>query len=136
MSSGKESMEAMMSSLNSCEEYQKMLRGELYYSFGPEMSAARRRCALACKKFNRAAEEEDITRREQVQLWRKWVSTDASALEILLTKVSPASWATPNHCRHKQQRQKRMKRSSSMNHTWKLPCASTMASISLWDLAQ
>lgn len=73
MSSSKESIEAMMNSLDICEEYQKMLRGELYYSFGPKMSAARRRCALACKKFNRAAEEEDITRREQVQLWRKWV---------------------------------------------------------------
>jgi hypothetical protein len=73
MSTNKESMEAMMASLAGCEEYVKMLRGELYYSFGPEMSAARRRCALACKKFNRAADNEDITRREQVQLWRKWV---------------------------------------------------------------
>jgi hypothetical protein len=64
-------MEAMKASLANCEEYAKMLRGELYYSFGPEMSAARRRCAHACRQFNRAAEREDITRREQVQLWRK-----------------------------------------------------------------
>jgi hypothetical protein len=54
--------------LENCEEYQKMLRGELYYSFGPEMTAARRRCALACRRFNAA---EDPTRREIVQMWRE-----------------------------------------------------------------
>ncbi|KAE9989226.1 hypothetical protein EG327_002963 [Venturia inaequalis] len=86
MSLSKESMETMMKSLNSCEEYGKMLRGELYYSFGPEMSAARRRCAQACKKFNRAAEEEDITRRHQVQLWRNIVGN---------TNPLPPQAATP-----------------------------------------
>jgi hypothetical protein len=81
MSTNKEYMEAMMASLAGCEEYAKMLRGELYYSFGPEMSAARRRCALACKKFNRAADNEDITRREQVQLWKKWVSISCFTID-------------------------------------------------------
>ncbi|KAJ4345560.1 uncharacterized protein N0V89_011693 [Didymosphaeria variabile] len=53
--------------LRGVEEYQKMLRGQQYYSFGPEMTWARRRCAIACRKYNAA---EDPTRREQVAMWR------------------------------------------------------------------
>lgn len=67
-----------------------MLRGEFYYSFGPEMSAARRRCVLACKRLNRAAEEveeEDITRREQVWLWRRWASMDFFSRGLLTETV-------------------------------------------------
>jgi hypothetical protein len=60
----------LVSRLAQDPEYEKMLRGDLYYSFGPEMTAARRRCAIACKKFNAA---EEGSRRKQVELWRKLV---------------------------------------------------------------
>ena len=62
----------LKSALSKCDEYHKMLRGDLYFSFGPEMLAARRRCAIACKKFNAA---EDEPRRVQVQLFRKCVAS-------------------------------------------------------------
>ncbi|KAK7191818.1 acetyltransferase, CysE/LacA/LpxA/NodL family [Paraphaeosphaeria sporulosa] len=63
----KTSIPELKKALSSVDEYQKMLRGELYYSFGPEMTWARRRCAIACRKYNAA---EDPTRREQVAMWR------------------------------------------------------------------
>jgi hypothetical protein len=50
------------------ENKKRMLAGELYYAFVPDLSAARRRCELACAQFNNAG---DISRRERVQLWRK-----------------------------------------------------------------
>ncbi|OJD22981.1 hypothetical protein ACJ73_05670 [Blastomyces percursus] len=48
-------------------EKEKMLRGELYHAFTPELIAARTECKLACKRFN---DSEDATRRRQVELWR------------------------------------------------------------------
>lgn len=49
-------------------EREKMLRGELYYAFTPDLIAARERCMQACNKFNNAG---DISRRRQVELWRE-----------------------------------------------------------------
>ncbi|KAJ4296223.1 hypothetical protein N0V90_006268 [Kalmusia sp. IMI 367209] len=66
-SSYRASVPALKKALSGVEEYVKMLRGELYYSFGPEMTWARRRCAIACRRYNAA---EDPTRRQQVELWR------------------------------------------------------------------
>ncbi|EQL35892.1 hypothetical protein RJZ56_003779 [Blastomyces dermatitidis] len=48
-------------------EKEKMLRGELYHAFTPELIAARAKCKWACKRFN---DSEDVTRRRQVELWR------------------------------------------------------------------
>lgn len=64
------SVTALKETLASVDQYQNMLRGELYHSFGPEMTWARRRSAIACRKYNAA---EDPTRREQVTLWREYV---------------------------------------------------------------
>lgn len=49
-------------------EKEKMLRGELYHAFTPDLIAARINCSRACKRFNNAG---DITRRRQVELWRE-----------------------------------------------------------------
>lgn len=49
-------------------EKEKMLRGELYYAFSPELCAARARTEKACRAYNNAGE---ISRRKQVELWRK-----------------------------------------------------------------
>ncbi|KAK2762639.1 hypothetical protein FQN54_000812 [Arachnomyces sp. PD_36] len=48
-------------------EREKMLRGELYHAFTPELTAARTRCKYACQRFNKAGE---APRRRLVELWR------------------------------------------------------------------
>ncbi|KLJ10958.1 acetyltransferase [Blastomyces silverae] len=48
-------------------EKEKMLRGELYHAFTPELIAARTKCKWACKRFN---DSEEVTRRRQIELWR------------------------------------------------------------------
>ncbi|KAF2400588.1 trimeric LpxA-like protein [Trichodelitschia bisporula] len=53
------------------ENKARMLRGDLYHAFTPELVAARRRCELACERFNSAG---DVTRRERVALWRDIVN--------------------------------------------------------------
>ncbi|OJJ50520.1 hypothetical protein ASPZODRAFT_55995 [Penicilliopsis zonata CBS 506.65] len=49
-------------------EKEKMLRGELYRAFTPELTAARRRCQRATHRYNNAGEE--VSRRRLVELWR------------------------------------------------------------------
>ena len=46
---------------------QKMLHGELFYSFTPELINDRKRCLYACNRFNNAGE---VPRRKLVELWR------------------------------------------------------------------
>lgn len=50
------------------ENKQKMLRGELYHAFTPELVADRRRCTVACERYNTKGE---VDRRKQVELWRE-----------------------------------------------------------------
>ncbi|KAJ5902578.1 Maltose/galactoside acetyltransferase [Penicillium taxi] len=47
-------------------EREKMLRGELYRAFTPELTAARARCKSANIRFNNAG---DVSRRRLVELW-------------------------------------------------------------------
>ncbi|ERS97239.1 acetyltransferase, CysE/LacA/LpxA/NodL family [Sporothrix schenckii 1099-18] len=51
------------------ENRRRMLDGELYFAFTPDLTAQRRRCAQACHVFNQAPR--DAPRRELVALWRK-----------------------------------------------------------------
>ena len=51
------------------ENKQRMMRGELYYCFTPELGAERARCKAALRAFNAAAG--DASRRETVRLWRE-----------------------------------------------------------------
>ncbi|KAF2791232.1 maltose O-acetyltransferas-like protein, partial [Melanomma pulvis-pyrius CBS 109.77] len=55
------------------ENKQKMLRGELYHAFTPELVAARARCKHACARYNNAG---DVTRRRLTELWRDVVEDD------------------------------------------------------------
>ncbi|KAJ9308401.1 hypothetical protein DTO217A2_2124 [Paecilomyces variotii] len=48
-------------------EKDKMLRGELFHAFTPELVAARARCKHACNRYNNAG---DVPRRRLVELWR------------------------------------------------------------------
>ncbi|OJJ58854.1 hypothetical protein ASPSYDRAFT_151458 [Aspergillus sydowii CBS 593.65] len=48
-------------------EKDKMLRGELYRAFTPELTAERARCRAACTRFNNAGE---VSRRRLLELWK------------------------------------------------------------------
>ncbi|OJJ01455.1 hypothetical protein ASPVEDRAFT_28115 [Aspergillus versicolor CBS 583.65] len=48
-------------------EKDKMLRGELYRAFTPELTADRARCRAACTRFNNAGE---VSRRRLLELWK------------------------------------------------------------------
>ncbi|KAI9764505.1 MAG: hypothetical protein M1835_007559 [Candelina submexicana] len=57
-------------------EKEKMLSGELYFAFVPELVAARRRAFHACNRYNNAGE---VSRRRLVELWRD-ITQDARPL--------------------------------------------------------
>jgi hypothetical protein len=57
-----------MTSTELPSEKEKMLRGELYYAFTPDLIAARTRCKHACQRFNNAG---DVSRRRQIELWKE-----------------------------------------------------------------
>jgi hypothetical protein len=59
-----------MAGLDHEENVAKMRRGELYYSFTPQLTSARMRCHHACHRFNMAGE---ASRRRLVELWREYV---------------------------------------------------------------
>lgn len=52
---------ASLSEVDPQENRKHMEAGQLYYAFTPDLVADRRRCALACDRFNRAG---GSTRRE------------------------------------------------------------------------
>lgn len=49
-------------------EKEKMLRGELYRAFTPDLIAARTRCKWACNRFNKS---DEVPRRRLVEMWRE-----------------------------------------------------------------
>jgi hypothetical protein len=51
-------------------EREKMLRGELFVSFTPDLIAARNRCKYAYTRYNNAGE---VPRRRLVELWKEYV---------------------------------------------------------------
>lgn len=57
--------------MSGSENKARSLRGELYHAFTPELVAERRRCARACTKYNKAGEDDTMTRRRQVELWKE-----------------------------------------------------------------
>lgn len=54
------------------ENLRRMLAGELYYAFTPELTALRQRCHHAVHRFNSAGE---ASRRRLVELMREYVPT-------------------------------------------------------------
>ena len=58
------------SSLDLAENRRRMLAGELYYAFTPDLSADRTRCKVACSVFN-AANASGAPRRKLVELWKE-----------------------------------------------------------------
>lgn len=66
------------------ENKARQLRGELYYAFTPEMVNGRRRCTLACQKYNNSGE---VSRRKRVELWREYVRLVHDDRLICLSKI-------------------------------------------------
>ncbi|KAL5598760.1 hypothetical protein BROUX41_003904 [Berkeleyomyces rouxiae] len=54
-----------MQEIDHAENRRRMIAGEMYYSFTPELVASRARCVKACKRFNKT---EDMNRRTRTQL--------------------------------------------------------------------
>lgn len=52
------------------ENKTRMLKGEYYYAFTPELVKDRRRCSRAVSRYNNA-DAETLTRRRQVEMWRE-----------------------------------------------------------------
>ena len=57
--------------IDPAENKERMLRGELYYAFTPDLIAERERCRLACGRFNRA--DRHLGRRKLTELFREYV---------------------------------------------------------------
>lgn len=55
------------------ENRRRMLAGELYYSFTPDLVADRRRCKAACLEYNDHSVAGVAPRRKLVELWNKCV---------------------------------------------------------------
>ena len=53
----------------SAENRRRMEAGELYYAFHPDLVADRRRCGVACARFNSAGY--DDSRRRALELWKE-----------------------------------------------------------------
>ncbi|KAK5659139.1 hypothetical protein OQA88_1229 [Cercophora sp. LCS_1] len=60
-------------SIDPVENRQRMLSGELYYSFTPDLIADRRRCKAACLEYNEHSVAGVAPRRKLVELWNKLV---------------------------------------------------------------
>jgi hypothetical protein len=61
-----------MDSLDLAENRRRMLAGELYYAFTPDLTADRNRCKAACAAFNTACAN-GASRRKLVELWKEYV---------------------------------------------------------------
>jgi hypothetical protein len=58
-----------MANVEPSENKQRMLRGDMYIAFTPELGADRDRCKKALRAFNAASGVS--SRRELVRLWRE-----------------------------------------------------------------
>ncbi|CCD34975.1 hypothetical protein ACHAPC_005765 [Botrytis cinerea] len=56
-----------MEAIDLVENESKMLNGELYHAFVPNLTEKRNRCHWACKRFNNAG---DAPRRKLVEMWK------------------------------------------------------------------
>ncbi|KAL2018106.1 hypothetical protein VTK56DRAFT_1236 [Thermocarpiscus australiensis] len=57
-------------SLDLAENRRRMLNGELYYAFTPDLVADRMRCKAACNAFNVHSAGGETSRRKLVELWK------------------------------------------------------------------
>ena len=60
-----------MDNISAAENEARMLKGELYHAFTPELTAKRKKYQRACHTFNQAKSNEEASRRKLVELWKK-----------------------------------------------------------------
>lgn len=63
-------MDISLEDMTDAENERRMLAGELYYAFTPELTARRARAKHACQRYNSAGE---VSRRKLVELFREYV---------------------------------------------------------------
>jgi hypothetical protein len=56
------------------ENRRRMLAGELYYAFTPDLTADRQSCKSACKAYNMLCTSGEPSRRELVTVWKTYVA--------------------------------------------------------------
>jgi hypothetical protein len=58
----------MAAQIDEKENLARMLRGQLFHSFSPELVAARSRCGKAVSEFNQAG---NLSRRQGAEFWKE-----------------------------------------------------------------
>jgi len=58
-------------SIDPVENRRRMLAGELYYAFTPDLTAERKRCKAASLEYGRCAADGVTARRRLVELWKR-----------------------------------------------------------------
>jgi hypothetical protein len=71
-------------SIDKGENRRLMRNGELYYAFTPDLIADRRKCTLACGRYNTAG---DVTRRTLVELWKEYVAPWMAVASIVTSPI-------------------------------------------------
>ena len=68
------------------ENRRRMLAGELYYSFTPDLTADRTRCKVACGVYN-AQNASGAARRKLVELWKEYDVTPFPLLRCVSRRI-------------------------------------------------
>lgn len=61
----------MLRTIDPAENRRRMLAGELYYAFTPDLTASRQRCKAICNEYNVHVTSGVAPRRKLVELWQK-----------------------------------------------------------------
>ena len=59
-------------SIDIAENRRRMLAGEFYYAWTPDLTADRQRCKAATRAFNERCTSGNASRRELVELWKAY----------------------------------------------------------------
>ncbi|KAK3319645.1 hypothetical protein B0T19DRAFT_432811 [Cercophora scortea] len=71
-------------SLSPSENRRRMIAGEMYYAFTPELGEDRRRCRQASYEYTTRSLAANSSRRELVTIWKKY----GSPMDRFLTYIS------------------------------------------------
>ncbi|KAK4442699.1 putative acetyltransferase [Podospora aff. communis PSN243] len=73
-------------SIDPVENRRRMLAGELYYAFTPDLTAERRRCKAASYEYSQQVITGTASRRTLVELWKKLVVDETPLPPVAATK--------------------------------------------------
>lgn len=100
--------------LDLVENRRRMLAGELYYAFTPDLMADRLRCKVACNAYN-TQDAAGAPRRKLVELWKEYVLPlwAGAVTENLATHHSPPASSATKHPSHRRVAPKRKQSSAA-----------------------